>query len=642
MTIGKRIRNIDQKSDSVAKLNRLRQGQIRQIYSHSLGGGLAALLGGVVFAGTLWGTIPEARLIAWISVYVTIFVVRIFLILAFQREIPAGEELFIWGKRHILVTTLSGLVWTAAAVFIFPENVEYLQIFMIIFVGGIVAGAVVVYSATNEYLINILLVLVPLSARFMYQGGGHDPIIGVILFMFGGFMALLGHNIHELYSELLTLRFEKDDLIESLKADIASQERAAEVTTQLRAQAEAASAAKSEFLMNMNHELRTPLTAITGFADLLSEQFFGKLNEKQLGYVNEISQAGRLLSQLINDILDLSKVDSGKMELSVSSFRLSQLLENCLNMVRQKAVKRGLKLKLSIQGGLEATEVLADEIKLKQILVNLLYNATKFTPPGGHIELAVERKNDDLIMRVSDTGIGLKPEDQERIFEPFERLDSSLSTPESGTGLGLALVKRLVELHGGRVRAASKGEGKGSSFSFTIPFLEKSKVSNDKDQQFRAQSIPPQKLIPDIPMDAKERPKVLVVEDNKTNMKLVVNLLEAGGYNALQAFSAGEGIRSSEIYNPVLIVMDITLPDMDGLAATRIIKSNPSTSHIPIIALTADMIKINEKIAEESGCDAYFEKPLDIWTFFRTLSALIESGNQFQIEQFAKDKKVNQ
>ena len=162
--------------------------------------------------------------------------------------------------------------------FVFPADVKYLQIFMIVFVGGIVAGAAVVYSPTNEYMINILLVLVPLAARFIYQGAEHDLKIGVILLMFGGFMALLGHNIHKLYSELLTLRFEKDDLIEGFQADISSRKRSAAVTTQLRAQAEAAGAAKSEFLMNMSHELRTPLTAIIGFADLLSEQFFGKLN----------------------------------------------------------------------------------------------------------------------------------------------------------------------------------------------------------------------------------------------------------------------------------------------------------------------------------------------------------------------------
>ncbi len=537
------------------------------------------------------------------------------------------------GTRHKLLTTLSGLVWTAAAVFLFPEDSEYLQIFMIIFVGGIVAGAVVVYSPTNEYLINILLVLVPLSWRFIYQGADFDAPIGWILLVFGGFMALLGHNIHKLYGELLTLRFEKDDLIEELKADISLRKRDIEITNQLRVQAEAANAAKSEFLANMSHELRTPLTAIIGFAELLSQQFFGKLNEKQLAYVNDIFDSGHLLLKLINDILDLARVESGKMELRISSVRLSQLLENCLGMVRGGVARRALDLDLVIDEDLARIEILADETKLKQILFNLLSNATKFTPSGGCIRLTVERSGDELIFRVSDTGIGLKSEDKLLIFKPFEKLDSSLSCSESGTGLGLALVKKLVDLHGGRVWVESEGEGKGSTFSFVIPFLKSPKDRIEKTEPYsRAVTLPSQRLIPDLLVEVPASPKVLVVEDNKTHLKLLAHLLEAGGYKVIQAASAEEGIRSSEINNPAIILMDMSLPGMDGLAATRIIKSNPITRHIQIIALTANTMKIDATIARESGCDAYLVKPVGIWNFYRTLAELVKSADDDPIE----------
>ena len=628
MTLESKTAPVDVDKDSAERQGRLSRAQIKQLYSHSLAGGFAALLGGIVFAGALWDTVSNARLVAWVLCYVALFVVRLILVSEFRKATPTGKELFPWGTRHKLLTTLSGLVWTAAAVFIFPEDSEHLQIFMIIFVGGIVAGAVVVYSPTNEYLINILLVLVPLSGRFIYQGADHDSTIGVILLMFGGFMALLGLNIHQLYAELLTLRFEKDDPIEELRSDISSQKRAAETTTQLRAQAEAAGAAKSEFLANMSHELRTPLTAIIGFSELLAEQFFGKLNEKQLGYVREIFDAGHLLLQLINDILDLSKVESGKMELRVSSVRLSQLFENCLNLVRGRAGRHGLELDLVIQEDLAGIEILADEIKLKQILVNLLTNATKFTPSGGRIRLEAERTGDELIIRVSDSGIGLKLADQQRIFEPFERLDSSLSSQESGTGLGLALVRRLVWLHGGSVWVQSEGEGKGSSFSFIIPLVQPSKERMKKTESLQGTgTIPAHMLLSDLPVDAKERPQVLVVEDNETNMKLFINMLEAGSYDVLQAFSAEEGIRSLEHNNPALILMDISLRGMDGLAATRIIKSNPLTRHIPVIALTADTMKIDAAMAKESGCDAYLVKPVDIWILYRTIAGLVKSAD---------------
>jgi two-component system cell cycle response regulator DivK len=161
--------------------------------------------------------------------------------------------------------------------------------------------------------------------------------------------------------------------------------------------------------------------------------------------------------------------------------------------------------------------------------------------------------------------------------------------------------------------------------------VQTSKEIKDPEEQFTVGTSEVRRLIPNFPVDAKKRLKVLVVEDNKTNMKLVVNLLEIGGYNPIQAFSAGEGIRSSEIYKPALIVMDISLPDMDGLAATRVIKSNPLTSHIPVIALTAGTMKIDEETAKESGCDAYFVKPFDIWIFYRTLVGLIKTVDKGQV-----------
>ncbi len=229
---------------------------------------------------------------------------------------------------------------------------------------------------------------------------------------------------------------------------------------------EAANRAKSEFLASMSHELRTPLNSVIGFSEVLHDKTFGDLNAKQVRYVDNILIAGRHLLSLINDILDLAKIEARKTELRCSEVNVRKLLEECLLLVREKALNRNLDLSLHAQDDLL---VWADERSLKQIILNLLSNATKFTPDGGRLSLTAERKQDELVFSVRDNGIGVKLEDQERIFDEFEQIDSGTARKYQGTGLGLALTRKLVELHGGKIWIESEGEGSGSVFSFTIP-----------------------------------------------------------------------------------------------------------------------------------------------------------------------------
>jgi signal transduction histidine kinase len=242
--------------------------------------------------------------------------------------------------------------------------------------------------------------------------------------------------------------------------------------------AEAASRAKSEFLANMSHELRTPLNHIIGFTELIAGKECGPINAVQEEYLNDVLRAGRHLLSLINDILDLSKVEAGKMDLDAAEVPIKTLLENSLSMVREKAIKHGIHLSLNIESAPDS--LMADERKLKQVMYNLLSNAVKFTPDGGRIEVGSVIRNGngrpsglagdkDLVVWVKDTGIGIKPQDLERLFAPFEQVESSLSRKFQGTGLGLALTKKMVELHGGRIQARSEGKDKGSVFEFTLP-----------------------------------------------------------------------------------------------------------------------------------------------------------------------------
>ncbi len=233
-----------------------------------------------------------------------------------------------------------------------------------------------------------------------------------------------------------------------------------------RLQAEAAARAKSEFLANMSHELRTPLNAIIGFTDILIREIPGQLNETQKEYLTDIMESSRHLMNLIDDILDLSKVEAGRLELEPGSFELKELIEGTLIFFKEKTLRHNIRLKTIIDESIK--EIEADERKLKQVLLNLLSNAFKFTPDGGSITVEAKRTDSEVMISVEDTGIGISAEDQARLFQPFQQLESHLTKRFKGTGLGLYLSKKLVELHGGRIWVESE-PGRGSKFSFIIP-----------------------------------------------------------------------------------------------------------------------------------------------------------------------------
>ncbi len=277
--------------------------------------------------------------------------------------------------------------------------------------------------------------------------------------------AAVAMNNAKLYGRMLTFNEELEHKIK---------ERTRELREALLF-AETANNAKSMFLANMTHELRTPLNAIIGFAQLLGEEFFGKLSEKQHEFTNNIHSSANHLLLLINDILDLSKIEAGKMELEFSLFSIRDMLEQSTIMIKDKAIKHNIKLSLDIRPELSELLLEGDERKLKQIMFNLLSNAAKFTPDNGAITIRVEKEDDVIKISVIDTGIGIAGEDLGKIFEDFYQTAEAVKTTAPGTGLGLALVKRFTEMHNGEVTVESDGQNKGSTFTIKLPLLQKKK-----------------------------------------------------------------------------------------------------------------------------------------------------------------------
>jgi signal transduction histidine kinase len=238
-----------------------------------------------------------------------------------------------------------------------------------------------------------------------------------------------------------------------------------EIQTKSR-ELEVANQHKSAFLASMSHELRTPLNAIIGFSEVLIARLFGELNPKQDDYLKDIHTSGKHLLSLINDVLDLSKVEAGRMDLEISTFDLPVALGDAMSLVRERALNHGITL--SLDAAPELGTIDADERKFKQILLNLLSNAVKFTPDGGRIDVLANKEADGVRVAVRDTGIGIAPEDQAAVFEEFRQVGNDYASKQEGTGLGLALTRRFVELHGGRIWLES-APGAGSTFFFTIP-----------------------------------------------------------------------------------------------------------------------------------------------------------------------------
>jgi signal transduction histidine kinase/ActR/RegA family two-component response regulator len=322
-----------------------------------------------------------------------------------------------------------------------------------------------------------------------------------------------------------------------------------------------ASQHKSEFLASMSHELRTPLNAVIGFAEVLLERMFGDINARQEEYLRDIWTSGKHLLELLNEILDLSKVEAGQMEFSSGVFSAGNAIEYVMSMVRERASAHDISLQVHV--GADVGEIETDELRFKQIVLNLVGNAVKFTPDGGHVSVSATREDNQLLVTVADDGPGIAPQDRERIFESFQQGGRG-PTSEEGTGLGLTLCRRIVELFGGRIWLETE-LGSGSAFHFTIPLRSRSEPARDRTA---------------------EQPRVVIIEDDRVSLDLFLAYLEGTGIDLVTARDGADGLALVRRDSPDAVLLDIRLPGMDGWEVLRAMKADSATRGIPVIVLT--------------------------------------------------------
>jgi signal transduction histidine kinase len=456
----------------------------------------ASLIIALVLAYTVRDIVPHTKAIVWAMMILAVAAGRVVSYYKFRK---VREGLFagqLWRNIYLISVFISGIAWGLSAFIIFPAgNLVLISLFLIAVTTASSVVTVFHSSIRLATVASVGPVMVLYSIRCGMERGQFGYTLGFLLIVYLIAILRFSFNYNDTITSAIALRFENLELLkdvqdvnDNLHQEITERRKteealrsskteleginrqlnsAIESAQEMASRAQAANVAKSDFLANMSHELRTPLNVIIGFTELILDKQCGDLTTQQEECLGDVIHSARSLFLLINDILDLTKIEAGDLKLELSEVRLPELLSRSLTTLKEKALKHDIQLSYEEKEIPET--IIADERKVKQIIYNLLANAVKFTPDGGRVHLEAELAGGFVQVSIEDTGIGIKKDDLQRIFEPFEQAESCLSRRFQGTGLGLSLTRSMVELHGGKIWAESEGEGKGSRFFFLMP-----------------------------------------------------------------------------------------------------------------------------------------------------------------------------
>ena len=377
---------------------------------------------------------------------------------------------------------------------------------------------------------------------------------------------------------------------------------------------------KDEFLAGISHEVRTPLSAILGLAELLRTQIVGPLTDDQREMVSRIEESGRHLLAVINDLLDLAKIEAGRFDLAPQMIMAHDLCRAGVRMIRELAIRKNQKIHTNLDPRVEG--IYGDERRLRQALINLLSNAVKFTPPEGQIGIDLEGDPDNEVVRISvwDTGIGIAAEDMPRLFQPFSQIDNVYQRDQAGSGLGLVIVARLAELHGGGVTLVSE-PGKGSRFTITLPWTRHHQMwrleSLDADETSRSD-------LDEEPLpQSRGNHHILLIDDDERGSAVIGDYLQRCGYRVTHVVSGEEGLALARHEPPDIVIVDLRLRSLDGLDVIRRLRTDVAASTLPIIALTALAMPGDRERSLEAGADVYLSKPVRLRRLAEEIAALL-------------------
>ncbi len=391
----------------------------------------------------------------------------------------------------------------------------------------------------------------------------------------------------------------------------------AEELGKAHADLESTTQVRDQFLASMSHELRTPLNAVLGLSEILRDETYGKVNSRQRSFIDSISQSGKNLLAVINDLLDFARLEAGEHQLEMASISIKEVCQSSLDYIEHDALAKEVELSSLLPS--EEAAVYADRRCLKRILLNLLSNAVKFTAQGGRagLDVRVEEEGQIVHFSVWDTGMGIARADFGLLFRPFVQLDSRLARRFGGTGLGLPLVYQLVELHGGSLSVESEPEN-GSRFTVSLPLGNFEVRREPQTRSARAHGKRP--------WPGPAPPLVLIAEDNSANLQTLRAFVETNGFSVLIAENGRQAVELAKSRLPDLVIMDIQMPEMDGLEATRALRQDPHLTSLPIIAVTALAMPGDEERCLAAGVDAFLSKPVRLADLLVTMEDWLHRG----------------